>query len=437
MGDSHPVFLVFEPTNHIYQVAEAAERRGCDVFVFHSIPLVSSGPYAPCVKAIANSYLVDSWLDIEANLAQVTEACAGRRVVGTYAAQEVVLELEARVQEHFGLPGKGSAVVREMLNKVNVRRRLQEAGLTRLRLFEHADFDEWPVGDRALYFKPVHGAGSAYVKRCANLAELRSAVDEWNSADKASIPVLGPYLERDGGAFFLDEEAVGELMSIEGYVYQGRYVPYGLHSRTVLVRDIAVEMGISYPYDHPRYDDIVAAAERFHEALGITHGPTHLELIVGEPGGSAEPGQHGEQGDIELVEMNLRFAGADALAGMNLVYGERIEDDLVSLAIGEDTRSRRQPQRYACSQFLLAPRGLTRIDSLEVPVSPDVPFVKVIRPPGSVLTSTDRQIDWIATYIACGPTFDEAWRTAVETRRATLVNGEPLGDDPNNVVVGR
>jgi len=421
-----PLFLVLEPTNHIYWVIEAADRAGYDVVVFHTLPILGAGPYATGRPCIALSHLMPSWDDVDAWFDAVLEVCAGRQVVGTYAAQEIALVLEARVQEHYGLPGKGSAKVHELLDKVTVRRRLAQAGLTRLRVFEEGEVDglrSWPVGERALFFKPVHGAGSAFVKRCRTLEDVRAAIVEWKAADKGSLPVLGPYLESEGGSFFLDEEAPGELLSLEGYVHDGAYHAWGLSSRSVLLRDIAVEMGSTYPYQHPRYAEIVDLVARMHDALGITYGPTHAELIVPA------------DGDIELVEMNMRFIGGDAIASMNAACDARMEDDLVALATGQRPPPH-EPHRFAGAYYLLAPSGLRRIESFELP-DVDMPFVKIVRPAGSELASTDRQIDWIGSYVVSGPTFEEAVRRAIDVRRRTVVNGTPLGDDPNNVVVAR
>jgi len=423
-----PLFLVFEPTNHVYWVVEAADRAGYDVVVFHTLPILGTGPYGIARPCIALSHAMPSWDDIDAWFDAVLQVCGDRQVAGTYAAQEIALIVEARVQEHYGLPGKGSAAVRELLDKVTVRRRLVEAGLSKLRVFTEREVDglrSWPVGDRALYFKPVHGAGSAFVKRCHSLEDVRAAIDEWKAADKISLPVLGPYLESEGGSFFLEEEAPGELVSLEGYVYDGSYHPWGLSSRSVLRRDVSVEMGSTFPFQHPRYSEIVDLVARMHAALGIAHGATHTELIVPTDG----------DGDIELVEMNLRFIGGDAIASMNAAYGARMEDDLVTLAVGERPPSR-QPHCFASAQYLLAPSGLERIDSFELP-SAELPFIKIAKPPGTVLASTDRQIDWIGAYVTCGSTFEEAVQRSIDVRQRTMINGAPLADNPNNVVTAR
>lgn len=421
-----PLFLVLEPTNHLYQVIEAAARRGYDVIVFHTLPLPAAGPYAGGRDGIAEIHRVSSWNDIDACFAQVLAACGDAQVAGTYAGQEVTLELDARLQEHFGLPGKPAAIVRELLNKVTTRRRLADAGLTGLRVFEESEVEgwtEWPLPGRALYFKPVRGAASAFVRRCTTLADVRAAIDVWRAADKAALPVLGDHLTGEGGGFFLEQEARGELLSAEGYVYGGEYRLIGLLSRVVLAKDPAVEMGISYPFEHPRIAEIADVMSATHKALGVGYGLTHAELMVPD------------DGDIELVELNLRFAGADSLTTMNVAHGCRFEDELVALAVGEAPRFDRPLVGYTCLQELLAPVGANRLESVELPVS-DLPFVKYLKAPGSDLVSTDQQIDWIVAFLVLAPTYREAFDRAQDIRRRTRINGVELGSDPNNVVYG-
>jgi biotin carboxylase len=422
-----PLFLVFEPTNHIFQVVEAADRLGYDVVVFHTLPVSLAGPYNEAWRNVALLHTMENWDDVEANLAEVLETCGDAKVAGTYCAVERVLELEARVQEHYGLPTKGSAETHELLNKVNVRRRLVEAGLSKLRLFQESEVDalrDWPVGERALYFKPVHGAGSAFVKRCADLEEVRAAIADWKAADKASIPVLGAYLDSEGGAFFLEEEAPGELLSVEGYVFDGEFTSIGLCSRVVLAKDPITEMGASFPFEHPRHDEIVGLVAHIHEVVGVRHGVTHTEVKVPD------------EGPIELVELNLRFIGADVLKLIDLACDIRFEDDLVRLAVGEPPVLQVKPTQFAHFSSLLAPPGLTKLESFELPSDVEYPLVKMIRPIGSELASTDRQLDWIAAFVITAPTHQEMLDLMVDVRRRTLVNGEPLADNPNNVLIG-
>jgi biotin carboxylase len=422
-----PLFLSFEPINHSYQVLHAADRAGFDVVAFHMWPILDSGPYLDCRESIALSVPLASWDDLDACFAEVLAVCGDRPVAGTYCAVELLLEFEARVQEHFGVPTKGVSTVHDVLDKLTARRRLVEAGLSGLRTFDREEapaLREWPVGERALYFKPVHGAGSVYVRRCESLDEVRNAMAEWaaasTAADRVAIPFLGRYLDLDDAAFFLEEEAPGELLSVEGWALRGEYTALGLTSRFVLGRDPTVEMGTGFPYEHPRRQEIVELVAAAHRALGITHGLTHTELMVPE------------HGPIELVELNLRFIGSDCLTQIELAYGAPVTDDLVAVLTGGTPQARPEPRRHTCLQHLMPPLGLDRLDSVELP---DTEFVRPSYHLGS-LTSTDRQIDQLATYIVSADDPAEAVRAALEVRRRTRVNGVELADDPNNLVLG-
>lgn len=422
------LFLVFEPINHAYKVVEAAARRGYDVVAFHSRPLPTEGPYARGAAALSARHAVASWSHEAGLFERVVRECAGRRVVGTYAPHEVTLEFEARVQEHFGLPTKGSARIASLLDKVTVRRTLSEQGLTRLAWLGRAEVDAltaWPVPGRALFFKPIRGAGSAYVTRCRTLDEVRAAIAFWDAAGLGCRDLLREHLDA-GGGFFLEEEAPGELLSVEGYSIRGAYHVLGVTSRTVLERDVAVEMGATFPYRHPRHEEIVDKVRRIHRALGIPHGPTHTEVVVPA------------EGEIELVELNLRFVGADVLLLMNEALGVDVADALVALAVGERPAlaAADAPRQYACLQYLLAPSGLRRLESIEYPPG-GVLVHRQMKPLGAELRSTDFQIDQIAGFIVSDATYAAALERAMDVRRAVRVNGRPLGDDPNNVVVAR
>jgi hypothetical protein len=418
------LFLIFEPTNHIFLVAAAARRRGFDVVAFHAQPLVRSGPYAAGIDALSEQHSVPSWSHEGSAFEAILQACAGRPVAGTYAAHEATLEVEARVQEYFGLPTKGYNTVRALLNKRAVRERLRAAGLSALELAQPEEvltLQRWPLPGQAMYFKPVRGSGSAYVKRCQSLDDVQLATTLWQAREVDCGRLLQAYVESSG--CFLEREAVGQLMSLEGYVHNGHYSAIGLTSRTVLEADVAVEMGAVFPYFHPRHSEIVTHIAAVHRCLEIAHGATHVEVMVPTAG------------PIEVVEVNARFVGADVAQLVNAAYAIRIEDALVALALGEhpalDLQTRQG--RFACLQYVLAPQGLTRVESIDLPR--ELEFEKIIKPPGTALASTEQQADWVAGFIVCGTTYQEALERGLEARRRVRVNGCSLDHDRNNRVI--
>jgi biotin carboxylase len=421
------LFLVLEPGNHMFKVIEAAQRRGLTVVVCHSSPVSPSAPFAGAISSISHFLKVGGWRNDEGAFEAIVAWCGDRAVRGTYAGPEITLKMEARLREHYGLVGCSTKKVDLVLNKAAVRSMLSQAGLTKLRAIEDQalrELTEWPFPGRAAFLKPINGCGSTYVRRCTSLQDVREHLAAWDSSARHIRRFVADYVQA-GLGMFLEEEAVGELLSLEGYCHDGRYVPIGITDRTVLARDVAIEMGNTFPCPHPRRADIVAKVEAIHELLGITHGPTHTEIIVPEDGG--EP---------ELVELNLRFAGGDILLLVNQALGITFEDDLVTLAMGEGplTMIPKKPRCYASGQDFLAPAGLAKFESIEIP-GDDVFFKKVTVKPGTALESTDFQSDHIAAYAVAADSYRGALARAMEVRAAATVNGVLLGDGVNNVVI--
>jgi hypothetical protein len=152
---------------------------------------------------------------------------------------------------------------------------------------------------------------------------------------------------------------------------------------------------------------------------------THAELVVPLPAG-----------DIELVEINLRFAGGDILVLVNRAFGIQFEDDLVRLAAGEEPAAAipARPVCYASEQDVLVPAHVRQFESLEIP-GDDVFFKKLYLKPGAILKSTNFQSDQIAEFAFAADSYAGVLARANAIRSGLVVNGARLGDDPNNVVI--
>ena len=421
------LFLVLEPANHMYKVIEAAHRRGLTVVVCHGQPVSPPAPFDRALSSISQFLPIESWGDGDAAFATIRACCGDRPVRGTYAGYEITLRMEARLRQHHGLPGPSPAKLDFLLDKVAVRAALRESSLSNLRVLDDAALRRltaWPFPGRAAFLKPVNGAGSLYVRRCTSLVDVGEHLAEWDGKRRHVRQAASDHLY-GGRGLCLEEEAVGELLSVEGYCHRGRYVPIGITDRTVLARDPSVEMGTTFPYPHPRRDEILERSRAIHACLGIEHGPTHAELIVPPSGG-----------DIELVELNVRFGGGDILFVVNHALDLRFEEDLVTLAVGEGplTALSSRPVRYVSGQDLLAPARVRRFDSIEIP-GDDVFFKKVLVKPGTELKSTNFQTDQVAAYAVAADTYLEALARGSAVRAAVTINGERLDDDPNNVVI--
>ena len=421
------LFLVLEPNNHMFMVIEAAHRRGLTVVVFHSHPVAPPAPFDQVLPCISHYVPVADWKDERAVCEAIVAWCGQRPVRGTYAGFEITLRTDVLLRRHYGLPGIQPERIDFLLDKARVRAVLREASLSSLRALEDAEIrrlSDWPFPGRAGFLKPVNGSSSAYVRRCTTLTDVREHLAEWDGNARQMRSTVADHL-KGGRGLLLEEEAVGELVSLEGYCQSGRYVPIGINDRTVLARDVAIEMGSTFPCPHPRSDEIVARVRAIHELLGLEHGATHTELIVPPPGE-----------DIELVEVNLRFAGGDVLVQVDRAFDIRFEDDLLSLACGDGplTEIPARPVRYVCEQDVLPPAHVRVFESLEIP-GDDVFFKKVFYKPGAALRASRFQNDMLAEFAFDADSYAGVLARANAIRAGLAINGTRLGDDPNNVVI--
>jgi biotin carboxylase len=420
------LFLVLEPSNHLFRVIEAAHRRGLTVVACHSLPVSPPAAFADAVACISHFVPVKGWRNGDGAFEAIVAWCGDRPVRGTYAGFEITLRMQSRLRAHYGLPGANPDRMDFLLNKTRVRNALRKASLSSLRVIEDQALRQmtaWPFPGRAAFLKPVNGSGSYYVRRCSSLDDVREHLAAWDGNVRHVRQHVADHMHA-GQGMFLEEEAAGELLSLEGYCHRGRYVPIGITDRTVLARDVAIEMGNTFPCPHPRREEIIAKVREIHTCLEIDHGPTHTELIVPE------------SGEIELVELNLRFAGGDILILVDHAFDLRFGDDLVSLATdsGPLTTVPDRPKRYVSGQDFLPPAGLATFESIDIP-GDDVFFKKVVVKPGTALKSTDFQSDHVAAFAVAADTYAGALRRANEIRARTTINGSRLGNDPNNVVI--
>ncbi|MEL7485597.1 MAG: ATP-grasp domain-containing protein [Pseudomonadota bacterium] len=419
------LYIALEPMSHMFFVIESAARHGVDVLAVHTMPISETPPCGDTGGWITSRLQIDDWKDPDAVSAQIIDAVGDRRVVGTYAAAELILTVDARVRRHFNLPYNDPTMLGRLLNKQQTRERLRASNLSRLSVINEKEARAMAECGAALdavyFFKPTSGAGSAYVRRCETADDLRDAIAAWDARTSIEVKLLNDYLA-SGTGFFLEEAASGEILSAEGFFIDGAYRFFGLISRTLLSVDEVVEMGGSFPYRHPAEQAIAQTAEAIHHAVGFTHGPTHLEFAVTEGG------------DHELVEFNARFAGLDALPLINVATQKRVNDLIFAVSCGDKDASFHEYKavRAAVAQYVLPPPGAMQFGDLEFPDGVD--YQRLLKVPGADLRSTGQQMDHIASFIVSASSMPAAMDKMRAVRRDIKFNGVALGENDHNIV---
>lgn len=419
------VFVVFEPFGHSYLVVAAAAKRGFEVVVFHTLPISKSPPYGDDGNYISDAHPVSDWLKPAEVADLVDKALAGRKLVGTYCGPEITAAADSMVRQRHGLPHNDPEHVGRIVDKYWVRNRLREAGLTSLDcLDEEASqaLQEWPKPGTAYFFKPRNGGGSAYVKKVRDLDQLREAAAEWDRDEVHKLEILRAFLKR-GQGYFLEQEAKGELLSAEGLTSRGRYEFFGLTGRLLLASDSTIEVGSTFPREHPRLGEVRELAAAIHEALGYQHGPSHVEFMVPA------------EGPIEMVEFNPRLAGVDNLRLYNLTLGQNVEEKLIDLGCGMPTRVPEiAGERHGVMNYVFAPCGPGRLEALEFPEGAE--FVRPFKSEGEDIPAGIHEFAYLAGFIVVSDTFEDSIAKAAEVRGGIRVNGVRIDEnDINDVIV--
>jgi biotin carboxylase len=425
MGKKRAV-LFLEPMNHVLKVVEAAHKEGLLPICVHNLPLSTRPPYGGAVELFDASIAIDSWRNIPAMEAAFEKLSAHYEIVGTYSAAEITLIWESQIRARLGLPSNGPALITDTLDKHCVRKTLQRHQLTSLACFDQEEvgrFTSWPDGLIA-YFKPRNGSASAHVHRCISMEDLEHAKKAWEAQSETTLAPLKEYIHSDRG-FFLEQGAIGELVSLEGLNFDGHYTVLGLTSRSVLAENPVIEMGACFPYQHPHYDRIVEKVTAIHKVLGIKHGATHTEVIVSD------------DGVVELVELNIRFAGADLLMLINFALGIALESQLLALGCGRPhDKLDMATGKFAAVQYFLAPEGEEIFEAIEFPEG-QVVFERVIAQAGAKLSTKANQEGFIAAFIAVDDEYANLLIKVLRLRLETKVNRKALGDQRNNRVILR
>jgi hypothetical protein len=309
-----------------------------------------------------------------------------------------------------------------VLDKTRVRRKLHAEGLSALRpasLDEALRWDSWQFDGPAV-LKPANGTGSMLCFVVSTMDELRAAAAKVEAADVVN-PLMKDYVFAHGG-FVLEEKAEGELLSVESLVCRGEVHFVGLTGRYVLASDPVVEQGLFFPYHHPLLTEIVAKSEALHKSLEIFHGATHLEVMIAP------------DGTIELIDFNPRFSGFASAVSFGEAFGMPFETVLtdVSCGVEPDWSFLGKETRYAAEMVVLPPPDATELREIVFPAGSIAG--RATKEIGQRLSGRADQLDAVGMFIITGDTAQQTHERALAARRETVVNGKPLGDNPNNVV---
>lgn len=408
--------LFLEPRYAHLEIASALKKMGFRVIGCSSseenlkeIPL----PYRVHLKSFDQIEFVEHWNE-EDVLAQRLLKKYGQGLAGVHFALDSVFKLANLLRQEMGLPHVSVQKTEEIRSKIQVRRRLQDTGLSELKILSPSEAGSISFSSgESYFFKPNHGCGSCYVDRVDSSEALQSAIQSFEQRKEILPDWIERYIfDRPGDLFFLEEALDGELFSAEGFCWEGQYYPLGLLSRLLLESDTTVEMGSCFPYPQAQEKRILSSIEAVHRALGFDNGFSHVECILTK------------DGRLEVIDFNPRYVGADVLQSMKFAFDHDMAQELANYAIGLKPRSDFSVKRFSCLQYFLPPPGVETIESIQTPQNSHVPFASVFKSPGTRILSGQNQMDVIGVYLTTGASFEEALEKSKKLRSDVWVNGQ-------------
>jgi biotin carboxylase len=340
-----------------------------------------------------------------------------QRIVSLF---ELGLLPAAQVAELLGLGGTPRATVELLLDKWQMRQRLNALGVSPvaaaigrteqdLRAFarEHG----FPV-----VVKPTREAGSICVLAVRDEAELTAILARYRELADAFDPELlaGPLDD-----FLMEEYLDGPEISVETLSFDGRHVLVAITDKLVGDGPGFVEIGHSMPSRHPGpvLEQAGALVHAFLDAVGLREGPAHTEMKLTARG-------------PVIIESHNRVGGDKIGELAELVYGVDMDKYALGIPFGlvEPLLESPKAAGAAAIRFLTPPPGRVTEVVGAGPITGDPALVEleITVAPGGTVPELTWSEDRVGHVIARGETAEEAIAHCERLLAAVRIRTEPV-----------
>jgi biotin carboxylase len=319
--------------------------------------------------------------------------------------------LAARVAAKLGLahPVAPEAAMLAV-SRQKQRERLAASGIPQPRSIACRSLADVMKAAEELGYPVVIDAPDRAGERGVGLARNRKAVAE------AAADALG----ESNDEYCLVEELVGgRIVTVNAFSLGGRFVPLTVTDREQAPRPaFGVSLAHLWPaeLEPAEVGAAVETAARAARALGVEHGPTTAQVLLGDEGPL-------------LAKLSARVGGGHDAELCRAALGVDLNDLAVAAALGEDVQAQQLVAVAgvggACVRFLVAPPGALReVRGVEEAFAVDgVRGVRVYRKPGHVFRPLRRASDRAGAILATGDTpaqaLEAADRAAAQIRFVT------------------
>ncbi|GHF29483.1 hypothetical protein GCM10017044_25940 [Kordiimonas sediminis] len=377
---------------------EQARERGLTVVG------TDMNPEAPAL-AFADYQILASTRDVNDTCEKVKAFAMDHPIDGVMTIANDVPYTVAKVAEMLGLPGVDPMAVKNLTNKVVMKKCFESAGVDTPSSFEITSLDQLKeiaatlTGDFIL--KPSDGRGAKGVLLVDQTMDLAWAFD--HAAEYSDNSVL-----------ILEEFVPGPQLSVEGMFVDGEYVAVAYADRNYDnledTRPYIVEDGGTTPskYDDAMLEEIRAVIEAGALSLGINTGSVKADIVL----------RDGHTPSI--IELAGRLSGNYmATHHIPYAYGIDLVGAVIDFALGIPVKKsslQQKHQRHLGLRFFFPKPGrITAIEGVEtLDADPNMYYYAIYPKVGDIQPAITHHGARAGTVMLKGDTYDQATQNAID-----------------------
>jgi len=406
------VCLEYQSTG-VRPIAEAAVERDL------RLAIITSDPSNPRLQKQIGSLSPDYQKSVSVHACEYNEIGsvnaviasldAADRVRGIFSPEDDSVETASQVAMGLGLPTSPPASIKACRNKQILRTACADFGLSSIKFCSSDNRAALLDGARRVGFpavaKPSNGQGKEGIQFIWSEDQLISQADS----------LLAEY-RKLGGTVLLERFIPGPTFSAECMTINGVTSVVGVMDRRLSDLPLFNEINLTYPSVLPleTLSKIDAFASDVHRACRFTHGPSHLEFVLGPSG-------------IELLELNPRIGGAGVGHAVSLAHGFNFFDLYISSALGIQPEPISAASSYLSQTILFTPRvgRISRILNTDlIGGMPGFTHLEFIRGPGDTVSTIRDANGWLGFLLMQGETHALATRYADAAQNLLYVEME-------------
>jgi biotin carboxylase len=319
----------------------------------------------------------------------------------------------AWVAEKAGLPGIGYQTALDASDKVRMRSRFDEAGISSPSFVEMSPemgpFTPLETMAFPLVVKPVDNMGGRGVRRVDNEAELIDALSKAFPFSRTERAIVEEYLE-------------GPEFSIDALVYQGEVEICGIADRHVFFPPYFIEMGHTLPSvaDEEVLKSVISTFKEGVKALGIENGAAKGDIKF-------------SRGKAWIGEIAARLSGG-FMSGWTYPYssGRSAVRGALQICTGEAPALEKKDEGKVSSEraFISIPGKIVSLENLES--AHNMQLVKdifILRDEGDHVDFPRNNVEKAGNVIACGKDRLRSIHAAERAARTIQVRLEPGNEE--------